>query len=104
MCKKTMSMFVSLLWDRLIEERNGKEESPSRADLVLNNSLCDRFKDTKLGNLDMGGRRVGPLKKLSLEGLFFGRPRKPAVSPIAQFDNLNFDKESNWKYGSLSSD
>ena len=79
----------NLLYDKLIDERSGNDESPANTVLVLNNSLCDRFKDVKFGNRS----KVGTRGMLCFAHVFFLLPRKPAASPMAQFDSLSFDRD-----------
>lgn len=75
------------LYDRSNDESNGKDDNPARMVFILCNSLCDILSDTKFGNLENGGIR-GRVVSSPLLFLFL-RPRRPAVSPMAQLDNRN---------------
>jgi hypothetical protein len=78
------------LYDKFIDERSGKDDSPANAVLVLNNSFRDKSRDTRFGNLSRGG---GSDKREVL------LRRKPAASPIAQLDSLSLVRDEYTKGG-----
>ena len=83
---KQSTYLDSRLYDKSIDDKSGKAESPANTVLLLNNSLFDRFNDVRLGNRASGGIR-GTLFDL----LLLLMPRSPAVSPMAQLYSLSFD-------------
>ena len=76
------------LYDRSNDESNGKDDKPASMVFILCNSLCDILSDTKFGNLENGGKRGRVVSSpLLILFLLLLRPRRPAVSPMAQLDN-----------------